>query len=134
MFFKNLFSKKTLSFKITNEVMKNKRILFYEDLFKVLGMTAAIEELRAENENKKYHYKNIRANNCTIQNLNGFLTNNLVYTKNKWSKMYKEQKLHSIASFNHLMWSPFTDNTIADDEIVVLKPNHKDFTQVTTED
>ena len=59
MFFKNLFSKKTLSFKITNEVMKNKRILFYEDLFKVLGMTAAIEELRAENENKKYHYKNI---------------------------------------------------------------------------
>jgi hypothetical protein len=48
--------------------------------------------------------------------------------------MYKEQKLHSIASFNHLMWSPFTDNTIADDEIVVLKPNHKDFTQVTTED
>lgn len=134
MFFKNLFSKKTLSFKITDEVMKNKRILFYEDLFKVLGMTAAIEELRAENENKKYDYKNIRANNCTIQKINAFLTNNLVYTKNKWSKMYKEQKLHVIASFNQLMWSPFTDNTIADDEIVVLKPNHKNFTRVTPED
>lgn len=134
MFFKNLFSKKTLSFKITDEVMKNKRILFYEDLFKVLGMTAAIEELRAENENKKYNYKNIRANNCTIQKINAFLTNNLVYTKNKWSKMYKEQKLHVIASFNQLMWSPFTDNTIADDEIVVLKPKHKNFTQVTPED
>lgn len=134
MFFKNLFSKKTLSFKITDEVMKNKRILFYEDLFKVLGMTAALEELRAENENKKYNYKNVRANNCTIQKINAFLTNNLVYTKNKWSKMYKEQKLHVIASFNQLMWSPFTDNTIADDEIVVLKPNHKNFTQVTPED
>ncbi len=134
MFFKNLFSKKTVSFKITDEVMKNKRILFYEDLFKVLGITTVLEELRAENENKKYDYKNVRANNCTIQKINAFLTNNLVYTKNKWSKMYKEQKLHVIASFNQLMWSPFTDNTIADDEIVVLKPKHKNFTQVTPED
>lgn len=134
MFFKNLFSKKTVSFKITDEVMKNKRILFYEDLFKVLGITTVLEELRAENENKKYDYKNVRANNCTIQKINAFLTNNLVYTKNKWSKMYKEQKLHVIASFNQLMWSPFTDNTIADDEIIVLKPKHKNFTQVTPED
>lgn len=113
-------------FNITTDILKNKKIICYGNLFLTLGMEDLVKNLCIRG---KYHYANIRANKNTIKSLDKVLEKNLCKTKNKYSKAYKEQALINMAAFDRLMYGPKEDNSLADNIIRVLLPNHKKYTQ-----
>ena len=113
-------------FTIMPDVLKNKKIICYGNLFLSLGMEDLVKKLCI---NGKYHYVNIRANKTTIDTLDKMLEEHLCKTKNKYSKMYKEKALLNMSAFDRLMYAPKEDTTIKDNIIRVLLPNHKEYTQ-----
>lgn len=112
----------------------DKTLVCYADLYKKLGIFLKLEELKVVSHESKYHYKNVRANEKTITKIEAALKNNLIKTKNKWSKVYKETKLTSMAAWDSLMFAPFCDNKIKDDVIVVLDPTNKEYTKLSEEE
>lgn len=118
----SFFKKSRISYKITAEILANKKLLCYGDLFHKLNIFG--------NEVKKYHYKNIRCNKKTLDKIENFLRYNLLHTKNKYSKIYTEKKLASMFSFDCLIYAPFIDDSIKDDIIIKLLDNDKDFTNL----
>ena len=124
-------NKELMKFKINlNEFKDNKDIICYEGLYKALGIVEAIDKIRSENKLGKYHYKNVRANKKTCEKIEELLKYNLLNTKNKFKKMYKEKYLLSMFSMDCLMWAPFLQDDIEDNEIVVILPENKDFINV----
>lgn len=125
----NIFKRKKddiHSYNLTT-LYNDKKVLCWEDLYKAIGIMDAVKEIN-DKETGRYHYKNIRANEKTINKLDEFLLDNLVNTKNRFSKMYKEKYLRSKHAMDSLCWAPFSDNNIQDDVIVMLLPNNKNFT------
>ena len=121
----NIFKRKVnyKDFEITPEILK-KKPLCYGELFKLLGMEDLIKSICL---NEKYYYTNIRANMSTVKALDNKLEHFLLKTKNKYSKFYKEKYLKSMSAFDRLMYAPKIDNTIADNKIRILLPNHPEY-------
>lgn len=111
----------------------DKTLVCYSDLYKKLGLFSKLEELKVSNNESKYHYKNVRANEKTITKIGLALKDNLINTKNKWSRIYKKTKLGSMAAWDSLMFAPFSDEKIKDDTIVILAPTDKDYTKFSEE-
>ena len=82
----------------------------------------------------KYHVDNIRCNSKTYDKIMQTLKYNVVKTKNKYSKMYKEQKLHSMVAFDSLMFGPSIREDIKDDYIKIILPGDKNYKNVKKED
>ena len=112
-------------FVVDSYILKQKPFC-YGELFKALGMDILVKDLCT---NGKYHYANIRANKATIESFDKMLKENLIKTKNKYSKLYRPKALESMSSFDCLMYAPKEDNTVADNIIRVLLPNHKEYKQ-----
>lgn len=110
-------------FTIDNTVL-NRKAVSYGDIFIKSGLH---EYILNNYPGGKYHYKNIRANSSTINLLDTALETNLIKTKNKYSKFYKEKALKYMAAFDRLMYAPFVDETIPDNTLRMLLPNHKEF-------
>ena len=116
-----------------NSTNPTKCSICHEDFFKEVGILPLIQEMRKENEWEKYHSDNIRASEFTCNAIYRQLEQNLVCSKNKYSDIYKKTKLQSMISWDHLMFSPRTDNSLHDHWIQVLKPSHKFYKKVTKE-
>jgi len=112
---------------------KQKDILNYEDVYKKIGIWNYIIQMAEENEFKKFHYKNIQANTKTYEKLQEILKDNLLHTKNRFSRMYKEKYLLNSHALDSLQWSPYTNNKLNDDEIKIILPNNPEFVKVTKE-
>ena len=132
--FLNLFkNKKHVFIRIDENLYKNKEIMCYIDLYNLFGVMSYIEDMVEKSEFKKFHNKNIRANSITIKKFDDFIRNNLIHTKNKYSKIYKEKYLLSMAAIDALQWAPFIDNSLENDIIKIILPESKDFVKVTKE-
>lgn len=126
----DLFKKKNkdiISYDL-NTIFSNKKVFGWGDVYEAIGMMDAVKTIN-EKETGKYHYKNVRANENTIRKIEDLTLNNLTKTKNKFSKMYKPEYLKRKHAMDSLCWAPFSDKTIKDDIIVMLLPEHKDFTK-----
>lgn len=124
----NIFKKKDETyheFKV-EKLYNNKKLYSWEDIFKETGLFETIKNLNEGNS--KYHYRNIRANEKTINKLDDMLLKNLIETKNKFSKVYTKEYLRKKHSMDSLCFAPSIDETIKDDIIILLLPNNKDFT------
>ena len=102
-----------------------KKPICYGDLFKQLGMVDLVQKILVDG---KYHYANIRANSLTINILDTILKENLLKTKNRYSKMYRPKALESMSAFDRLMYAPKADESVPKNTIRVLLPNHKEYT------
>lgn len=111
-----------------DELIKNKNLLCYEDFYKETGIMNIVKDI--SNREGKYHYQNIQANELTIKKIDDILRNNLINTKNKFSKMYKEKYLETVSAMDRLMWSPKIVNQIDENIIKIILPNNKDFAEV----
>lgn len=130
----NLFkNNKYVFIKPEEDFYKNKKIICYVDLYNLFGVMPYIEDMVEKSEFRKFHNKNIRANNNTIKKFDDFIRNNLIHTKNKYSKIYKEKYLLSMAAMDALEWAPFIDNSLENDIIKIVLPESKDFVKVTKE-
>ena len=112
-------------FLIDDYILKQKPYC-YGELFKALGMDILVRGLCIEG---KYHYANIRANRSTIDSIDKMLTENLIKTKNKYSKLYRPKALESMSAFDRLMYAPKEDAVVKDNVIRVLLPNHSEYKQ-----
>ena len=110
-------------FTINNTVL-NRKAVSYGDIFVKSGL---YEYILSNYPDGKYHYKNIRANSSMVNLLDTTLETNLIKTKNKYSKFYKEKALKYMAAFDRLMYAPFIDETVPDNTLRMLLPNHKEF-------
>lgn len=120
--------------KIDYSLLKKKKdVLGYEDVYKKIGVWNYILQLIEVNKFKKFHYKNIQANMNTYKKLQEILRDNLLHTHNKFSRMYKEKYILSMQAWDSLQWSPYTNETIQDDEIKIILPNNPEFVNVTKE-
>jgi len=131
--FKNFFKKKKdyIVFNIDfDKYTNNNKVLCYEDFYKVTGILETIEEIRKANNQGKYHYKNVQANSETYKKIEEVLKYNLIKTKNKFSKFYKETYLTKKFAWDCLMWSPYTNEKLQYGEIKILLPNNKEFVKV----
>ena len=117
--FINKYFRKIEIYKLTPAILHDKKILCYGDLYNKLNVF--------NSEVKKYHYKNIRCNVYTLKKIENLLKNNLLNTKNKYSRMYKEPKLLSILAFDNLMYAPFVDESVPNDCIIKLLDGHKKY-------
>lgn len=109
---------------IIDDTVLNKKAVSYGDIFVKAGLH---EYILNNYPDSKYHYKNIRANSSTVSLLDTTLETNLIKTKNKYSKFYKEKALKYMAAFDRLMYAPFVDETVPDNTLRMLLPNHKEF-------
>lgn len=132
-FIKRLFKKDSVYIHLPESIFKDRKILSYEDFYKKSGVLEYTEKMRKENKYNTYHVDNVRANNKTQQRILTFITDNVVNTKNKYSKIYTEKKLRVNISFESLVFSPSTDESVKDNYIKILKPFNKQYKQVTEE-
>ncbi len=132
-FIKRLFKKDSIHIYLPESIFKDRKILSYEDFYKKSGVLEYTEKMRKENKYNTYHVDNVRANNKTQQRILAFITDNVVNTKNKYSKIYTEKKLRTNISFESLIFSPSTDESVKDNYIKILKPFNKQYKQVTEE-
>lgn len=132
-FIKRLFKKDSVYIHLPESIFKDKKILSYEDFYKKSGILEYTEKMRKENKYNTYHVDNVRANNETQQKILAFITNNLITTKNKYSKMYTEKKLRVNISFEALIFGPSTDESVKNNYIKILKPFNKQYKLVTEE-
>ena len=47
--------------------------------------------------------------------------------EDKKKKFFTKKVKETACAMDFLMYSPYTDNTVEDDSIVILKPNHKKY-------
>lgn len=126
----NIFKKKDKTYKEFNvkKLYNNNKLYSWEDIFKETNILETIKNLNTSNS--KYHYNNIRANEKTINKLDDMLLNNLIETKNEYSKVYTKEYLRKKHSMDSLCFAPSIDETIGDNIIKLLLPNNKDFINV----
>lgn len=130
----NLFkNNKYVFIKPEENFYENKNVICYVDLYNLFGVMPYIEDMVEKSEFGKFHNKNIKANSNTIKKFDNFIRNNLIHTKNKYSKIYKEKYLLSMAAMDALQWAPFIDNSLENDIIKIVLPESKDFVKVTKE-
>ena len=121
--------KKTfMDFKVTNSILLKKAVNCYGELYKELGIDDYIKNKIVTDQ--KYHYKNIRANTYTIRLIEDNLKHNLTTKKNKWTKMFKKEKLDSMFAFDALMFSPYVDETVPNATIRIILPSNKKFVEL----
>ena len=121
--------KKTfMDFKVTNSILLKKTVNCYGELYKELGIEDYIKDKIVTDQ--KYHYKNIRANTYTIRLIEDNLKHNLTTKKNKWTKMFKKEKLDSMFAFDALMFSPYIDETVPNATIRIILPSNKKFVEL----
>lgn len=118
---------------IDKNIYKNKKLISFWDFYQAIGVNTFIEEMIKQNNFKKYHYHNIQANVDTCKKIDDFLKNNLLHTKNKYSKHYTEKVLLNMAAMDSLQWSPKMEDDIPDDTIRVILPGNKKYIEVTKE-
>lgn len=128
LLFKRDKTKKIIN--IPEEIYKNKKIYSHEDFYKELGLLTYFEEMRKQSKFDRFHIYNVRANYDTCMRIYNFIQDNLLHTKNKYSKMYKEKPLKMIAAQDFLIWSPKTTDTLKDNIIQVILPGDKEYTEV----
>lgn len=133
-FIKFLFKKTTKSIKLSNIIYNDKKIYCFGELYEKLGLDTYIEEMKKSNEFNKYHVDNIRCNSKTYTKIIQMLKYNLIKTKNKYSKMYKEPKLNTMVAFDALAFGPSIKEDIENDCIKVILPGNKDYKNVKKED
>ena len=131
---KKLFKNNTKLIKISDSIYSDKKIYCFAELYEKLGLDKYIEQMKKSNEFDKYHVDNIRCNSKTYDKIMQTLKYNVVKTKNKYSKMYKEQKLHSMVAFDSLMFGPSIREDIKDDYIEIILPGDKNYKNVKKED
>lgn len=127
-FFKHKFEK---IINIPEDIYENKKIFSHEEFYNSLGLIEYFNKMSEQNEFKKFHIYNVRANYKTQMKIYDFLKNNLIKTKNKYSRAYKEKALQMIAANDFLIWSPKTDENLKDNVIKIILPGHDDYTEVT---
>ena len=110
---------------------RNKNILTYESFYEAVGVWPYLMEMVEKSEFKKFHYKNIQANTNTYKKIQEMLRDNLLHTRNKYSKHYKEKYILNMQAMDSLQWSPYTNNNLKDDEIKILFDNNEEYVQVT---
>lgn len=125
----NIFKKKDKTYQEfeIEKLYNNKKLYSWEDVFKETGIFEIIKSLNKNDS--KYHFRNIRANEKTINKLDDMLLKNLIETKNKFSKVYAKEYLKKKHSMDTLCFAPSIDESIKDDIIKLLLPNDKDFTE-----
>lgn len=131
---KKLFKNNTKLIKISDSIYSDKKIYCFAELYEKLGLDKYIEQMKKSNEFDNYHVDNIRCNSKTYDKIMQTLKYNVVKTKNKYSKMYKEQKLHSMVAFDSLMFGPSIREDIKDDYIKIILPGDKNYKNVKKED
>ena len=57
--------------------------------------------------------------------INDLVKKNILEDKKK--KFFTKKVKETACAMDFLMYSPYTDNTVEDDSIVILKPNHKKY-------
>lgn len=117
--------KKEVCFEIPEDLYKNKNILSFVDIYDSLGIENCINCIIAKTKESKLDYSNIRANEKTIQKLYDLVKENVLKSKNK--KFFTKKVKETACAMDFLMYSPYTDDTVEDDSIVILKPNHKKY-------
>ena len=117
--------KKEVCFEIPEDLYKNKNILSFVDIYDLLGIENCINGIIAKAKESKLDYSNIRANEKTIQKLYDLVKKNILEDKKK--KFFTKKVKETACAMDFLMYSPYTDNTVEDDSIVILKPNHKKY-------
>lgn len=117
--------KKEVCFKIPENLYKDKNILSFVDIYDSLGIENCINSIIAKTKESKLEYSNIRANEKTIQKLYDLVKENVLKSKKK--KFFTKKVKETTCAMDFVMYSPYTDNTIEDDTIVILKPNHKKY-------
>lgn len=105
---------------------KDMSIISYEDFYKETGILDYIKDIT--NEDGKYHYSNIQANEFTINMIDDMLKRHLIKGKNKYSRMYKKNVLETMSAMDRLMWSPKRNNNI---DSLVIKMITKDSDEYT---
>lgn len=131
---KKLFKNNTKLIKISDSIYSDKKIYCFAELYEKLGLNKYIEQMKKSNEFDKYHVDNIRCNSKTYAKIMQTLKYNIVKTKNKYSKMYKEPKLHSMVAFDSLMFGPSIREDVKDDYIKIILPGDKNYKNVKKED
>lgn len=116
-----------IDFEITEDIYKNKKLLCLEDVYTELGMLPDLNTVAGLSSTEKFDYHNIRANKDTQDKIYDAIKYNLIKTKNKYSRAYKEKYLESMCAMNFLCFSPFTDNTIPNEIIRLYTVENPDF-------
>ena len=117
--------KKEVCFEIPEDLYKNKNILSFVDIYDLLGIENCINGIIAKKKESKLDYSNIRANEKTIQKLYDLVKKNILEDKKK--KFFTKKVKETACAMDFLMYSPYTDDTVKDNSIVILKPNHKKY-------
>lgn len=117
--------KKEVYFEIPENLYKDKNILSFVDIYDSLGIENCINSIIAKTKESKLEYSNIRANEKTIQKLYDLVKENVLKSKKK--KFFTKKVKETACAMDFVMYSPYTDNTIEDDTIIILKPNHKKY-------
>ena len=116
-------------------INKNGRIIAYNVAIFLFSFVASSK--RKTIKNKKLVKASDVIDNLyskTYDKIMQTLKYNVVKTKNKYSKMYKEQKLHSMVAFDSLMFGPSIREDIKDDYIKIILPGDKNYKNVKKED
>lgn len=108
----------------------NKKMLCYGDFYKECGVADVLKSLTNESKSFKYHYANIQANTETLEKIEKILLDNLLHTKNKYSRAFKEQYLKTMAAMDNLCYSPKSNDNLEDDVIMVLLPNNPHYIKI----
>lgn len=106
---------------------KKTELLCYGDLYDKSGIVEFINKIGKEDKLGKYHYKNIRASRKTIEYVENIMGDNIINTKNRFSKFYKKDYLKTRIAWDNFNFAPFTDNTIVYGKIRIILPKNKDF-------
>ena len=117
--------KKEVCFEIPEDLYKNKNILSFVDIYDSLGIENCINSIIAKTKESKLEYSNIRANEKTIQKLYDLVKENVLKSKKK--NFLTEKVKETACAMDFLMYSPYTDSSIKDNTIIILKPNNKNY-------
>lgn len=131
--FKKKSNKNQIIINIDENIFKDKKILCFCDLYQKLGINDYITQMTRANQFGKWHYKNIQANYETCQKLDKLIRNNLVETKNRYSKLYAKKILETMAAMDSLQCSPKISDDLIDDTIRIILPGDNNYTDVTKE-
>lgn len=132
--FKQLLKRNRCEINISEAIYSDKHIYCFGDLYEKLGINKFIEEMKAKNTFNKYHIDNIRCNSITYNKLMEMFKYNLIKTKNKYSKTYKEPKLRTMIAFDSLAFGPAIREEVKTNYIKVILPGDKEYRTVIKED
>lgn len=133
-FLRKIFKTNTKILKISDIIYSDKKIYCFGDLYQKLGLDQYIEQMKKSNEFNNYHVDNIRCNSKTYTKIMQMLKHNLIKTKNKYSRMYKEPKLHSMIAFDSLAFGPSIKEDVEDNCIKIILPGDKNYRNIKKED